>query len=422
MKKICIISDLHLSANPRVWKEANSLAAAGYSVVVQTIWTSAEKRQLDKDFIRQPGLEYKAGVNLIPGEIASWRRFLYRLRGKLAREMQRFFSVSSAWTLGYAPARMIRLAVKEQADLYIAHTEFGIVIGNRLRAKGLNVAFDIEDWYSRDYLVASRPVSLLANAERLALTNGVYCSCPSVAMADGLFQAYKGSRKAAVIYNGFSLAEIAEASEEATPPPTETAASAPSLVWFSQTIGPGRGLETIVETLKQVRTPMELHLIGDCVPGYGAELEKDFPGQAGHRLILHPAVKHAALHPILAGHSIGLAIENDTPDNKDTTVSNKILQYLQAGIKVLATATAGQKEVAEYFPGAVSIVPVGKAEEWARALESLLAAKIDDATLRTTYSLHFSWEAQERHLLTLVANALKENDYAASHRNAASYQ
>jgi glycosyltransferase involved in cell wall biosynthesis len=405
MKKICIISDLHLSANPRVWKEANSLAAAGYDVVIQTTWTSAEKRKLDDDFIQQPGLTYTAGLNLIPGEVSALRRFYYRFRAKLAREMQRFFSVSDPWSLGYAPGRIAKLAIRQQADLYIAHTEFGIVVGNRLRAKGLNVAFDIEDWYSRDYLVASRPVTLLANAERMALTNGVYCTCPSMSMSDGLLKAYEGSRKAEVIYNGFSLSETADLPQTKISSPLTTTRPS-SLVWFSQTIGPGRGLETLVESLRQIRTPLELHLIGDCIPGYDTELEKQLPANSGHRLVLHRAVKHAALPSILAGHSIGLAIENNTPDNKDTTVSNKMLQYLQVGIKVLATATAGQKEVAAFFPDAVSVVPVGKPDDWARAIESLLAASVDPVTLQATFARHFSWEAQEKHLLALVGNAL----------------
>lgn len=407
MKKICIISDLHICTNPRVWKEAHTLAAAGYTVVVQTIWTSAKSRELDDDFIRQTGITYRAGLDLIPGRIASPRRFYYRLRAKLAREMQRLFGFNSDWSLGYAPGRMTNLALREKADLYIAHAEFGMIVGNRLLAKGKNVAFDIEDWYSRDYLIASRPVALLANAERRALTTGVYCTCPSVAMADGLLKTYEGSRKAEVIYNGFPLSETAALSPAPADPSTsEKTDNIPSLVWFSQTIGPGRGLETLIDSLEFVRTPLELHLIGDCQPGYEVELQSRFQTQTGHRLLFHPSVRHITLPSILARHSIGLAIENDTPDNKNTTVSNKILQYLQAGIKVLATATLGQKEVAEFFPGAVCVVPVGKPREWGQALESLLTAEIDPEMLHMTYARHFSWDAQEQRLLAIVGSAL----------------
>jgi glycosyltransferase involved in cell wall biosynthesis len=397
MKKICIVSDLHLSTNPRAWKEANTLAAAGYDVTILTMWTSAEKRERDKAFLHHPALKYKAGLNLIPGEVAPLRRFYYRLRGRLEREAHRLFRTNSPWTLGYGPDRMTKAAVEEKADLYIAHTEYGIVIGNNLLAKGCNVAFDIEDWYSEDYLVPTRPLTLLKAAERSALTDGVYCTCPSRSMSEALQERYPGSRKAEFIYNGFSRSET----------PAVTGSPLQSLIWFSQTIGPGRGLETALEALRLVQTPMELHLVGDCIEGYDEALQAVFPKENGHRLIIHPAVPHAQLAGIIAKHRIGLAVEHNYPGNKDTTVSNKILQYLQAGIQVLATATKGQQEVAAHFPDGARVVPPDDPRAWAAGIESLLRSDFDRERARRVFEQQFAWEAQEKKLLPLVANALK---------------
>lgn len=396
MKRICIVSDLHLSSNPRVWKEANTLATAGYEVSIVTMWTSAAKRDSDKAFIRHPSLTYKPGLNLIPGEIAAWRRLYYRLRGRLEREAHRLFRTNSPWTLGYAPGRMTAKALQENADLYIAHTEYGIIIGNRLLAKGKKVAFDIEDWYSQDYLVPSRPVSLLRSAERKALTHGLYCTCPSAAMSDAMYDTYKGSKKAGIIYNGFPLAET----------PAPSGAVTPSLIWFSQTIGPGRGLETLLEALKLTRTPMELHLVGECVPGYDRVLDSSFPREKGHRLLIHPPVRHADLPETIARHRIGLAIEKIAPESRNKTITNKMLQYLQAGVQVLATATDGQKEVAAHFPANVRLVPPDDPAAWAGSLESLLATHPDRETTCRTFREMFSWEAQEKKLLDLVEKAL----------------
>lgn len=397
MKKICIVSDLHLSSNPRVWKEANTLAAAGYAVTILTLWTSAAKRENDRTFLHHPGLQYKAGLNLIAGEIAAWRRLYYRLRGRLEREAQRLFKTNSPWALGYGPGRITTEALREQADLYIAHTEYGIIIGNRLLEKGRRVAFDIEDWYSRDYLVPSRPVKLLESAEQKALTHGVYVTCPSQAMSAAMQATYKGTKAAEVIYNGFPLAES----------PVVPTATTNSVIWFSQTIGPGRGLETLLEALKLVRTPIEVHLVGECVTGYDNELEAAFPKDKGHQLIIHAPVKHAHLPALIAKHRIGLAIEQREPESRNKTITNKILQYLQAGVQVLATATDGQQEVAESFPDAVRTVPTDDPAAWAAGLESLLSQDFDRETTRCTFEKKFSWEAQEKKLLDLVANALK---------------
>ncbi|HVU98941.1 MAG TPA: glycosyltransferase [Puia sp.] len=401
MKKICIVSDLHLSSNPRVWKEANTLAAAGYDVTILTMWTSAAKRDSDKTLLHHPAIKYKAGLNLIPGEIAPWRRLCYRLRGRLEREAHRLFKTNTPWTLGYAPGRLTALALKEHADLYIAHTEYGIIIGNRLLEKGRRVAFDVEDWYSRDYLVASRPVKLLESAEQKALTHGVYVTCPSRAMSAAMQAIYKGTSAAEVIYNGFPLAESARA--------PQSGPAAPSLIWFSQTIGPGRGLETLLEALKLTRTPLEIHFVGECVTGYDKQLQAAFPEDKGHQLIIHPAVKHTQLPDLIAKHRIGLAIEQSQPESRNKTITNKLLQYLQAGIQVLATITDGQKEVAAQFPGAVQLVPQDDPAAWAAGLESLLTRKVDRESTRRTFDMEFSWEAQEKKLLGLVEKALNQS-------------
>lgn len=399
--RICLITDLHLSSNPRVWKEANALADAGYKVIILTLWTSKEKREKDFLLIQHPNIEYKAAINLIPGEINSIKRFFIRLRSRFAREIKKWLNIDSAWCLGYAPNIMTSAALNEKADLFIAHTEFGVVIGKALILKGQKVAYDIEDWYSHDYLVPERPVALLKSLEKFALENGVYCTCPSKSMAKALMNEYTNSKTVHVLYNGFSLKE--NIAENIIP---ENKAS---LVWFSQTIGSGRGLETIISALHLVKTNVELHLIGECVHGYEEELRKIFPFNNGHQLIIHPAVKHHELVSILAKYKIGLAIENNTPENKNTTVSNKILQYLQAGIKILATDTNGQKEVAAYFKDDILIVSANKPEQWAENIEKLLRSPI----VNRKDQLHkfnelFSWEAQESKLLNLVNSAIND--------------
>src|SRR5689334_18473836 len=106
MKKICLVSNLHLSANPRLWKEANSLAVAGYEVVILTIWTSAEKREQDQSFIHHPNIRYKAAINLIPGEVSSIRRFYRRARRRLSIEIKKRFRIDTSWILDFAPLQM----------------------------------------------------------------------------------------------------------------------------------------------------------------------------------------------------------------------------------------------------------------------------------------------------------------------------
>lgn len=403
MAKICIITNQHLCDNPRVWKEAKCLAHQGYVVTIITTCTSVEKRQQDLDILEESTIEYIAALNLIPGESSWTKRFWHKSSSRIAFEAKLRLGLESPLLLGYAPTLTIGLARKISADLYICHVDQSLYIGKQLIMKGYKVAYDFEDWYSRDYLVRSRPVRLLQQLEQFALLHGIYCTCPSEAMAQALRNAYDSPKKIEVIYNGFSISENDNmASIEYSP-------TNPSLVWFSQTIGPGRGLETLLESLSLLSIPVCLKLIGDCAVDYREYLEQNFPYSKGHQLSIHDRVLHHDLLAIIKNCTIGLAIEDNFPDNKNTTVSNKILQYVQAGVKVLATSTKGQQEIAVYYPKSIKIVEPGNASEWAQGINFLLSiplnTKDDEVNIFNDF---FSWEAQEKKLLRIVEYALSK--------------
>ena len=400
--KICAVSDLHLSTNPRLWKEANSLALAGYKIVIITVWTSSKTREKDLKFINHPNIEYKAGINLIPGEVNPWKRLYYRLRRRLTYELKKYLGIESLWSITYSPRTMLNIVLNENADLYIAHSETGILIGSLLIKKGKKVAFDIEDWYSNDYLVSSRPIKLLKHYEEFSLVKGIYSTCPSQAMANALQEIYSLKKKSVVIYNGFSVNENKTVD-------IESFNLMPSLVWFSQTIGHGRGLESIITALEKLDIPVQLNLIGDCVSEYDKELTAIFPFSLGHQLQIHRAVPHTELITLLPKFDIGLAVENNYPPNKNKTISNKILQYLQAGLKVLATNTDGQIEVANHFPDTIKLIDANNQILWAERLKLLISSPaVNRFAIFAKFNEVFSWEAQEIKLLKLVYKALHE--------------
>jgi glycosyltransferase involved in cell wall biosynthesis len=398
-KHIVVITGQHMTANPRVWKEANSLADKNYKVTILTTWYDKEKLDSDKKLLNG-NINYKAAVNLIKGEGVFNDRVLARVKRKLALVIKRVFKIDSTHLIVYNLSKQVKAAINENADLYIAHQETGLLIGCALIKKGKKVAFDIEDWYSRDYINNMRPVKLLQGAEKVAIEQGVYISCPSFTMADALMKTYQSSTAPSVIYNSFSVSEnkLIEAGNK----------KANSLVWFSQVVGPGRGLETLFKALQLVKTPVELHLIGNMVNGYKEKLMEQL-NQSPHKTIFHDSVHHKLLLPLIAKYNIGLALENNYPDNKDTTISNKILQNIQAGNIVLATNTKGQAEVAELFPDTVVLVEVNDHVKWATAIESLLNRPVQNAdSLMKRFKEILSWEVQEKKLLELVQNALEK--------------
>lgn len=395
--KICLVSDHHLCTNPRLWKEAMTLAANGYMVTIVTIFQNEASLKRDKELLAAlpAGIQYVSAASYIEGQMPAWKKILYKGVAKAAILVKKA-GIDTVYLLSANPNAIYRKALEIDADLYICHIDCSLHVGQKLINTGKRVAFDFEDWYSRDYLVPTRPVALLKQLERYALKYGAYVSCPSHTMADAIYKDY-GIRKPEVIYNGFPSEPLINHAK------TEM----PSLVWFSQTIGPGRGLEKIIDVLEYIQSPASLTLVGDISEKYRSELEALFRQCPQHQLNISPQVKHKDLHGLLCRHTIGLALEDTYPPSRNTTVTNKILQYLQAGLMVLATATEGQKEVAANFEDAVKTVPPDDITAWKGPLEELIKnSAVDKEQIVNTYNRKYSWEAQEATLLKLVAGAL----------------
>ncbi len=394
----------HLCTNPRVFKEATTLAAAGYQVTVLGAWLDGSLKQRDQglalSFPFVPVVDFTEGGP---------RRLAYRLRSKAARLLHRLAHTGTRWQLGYAICEQRREAFAQQADLYIAHSEQAMAVAVDLLRAGRRVSVDMEDWFSEDLLPEARkrrPVRLIRSMEAKLLLGGAYSSCPSRAMSDALAQEY-GCPAPAVIYNSFSWAErksIDGAQKD------RVATRLPSIHWFSQTIGEGRGLEDLFRALAYLKSDVEIHLRGVPAAGFERWLSSLVPERWRKCIFVHDQVPNDELLSRIAEHDIGFAGEMKFCRSRDLTITNKILQYLLGGLAVIASDTAGQREVARLAPGAVSMYPSSDPHDLAKQIDGLIgspdaltAAK--RAALESAKEL-FSWESQQARFLELISRAL----------------
>lgn len=291
-----------------------------------------------------------------------WARL--RLRARLARELYVRARCVISDAFGYGVASMYRHARSTAPDLAVFHSEGGLWAAARLDREGVRVGVDFEDWFSRDLPPESRrdrPTDALAKLEQLALTYP-YVTAASHSMADALANAY-GGRRPAVIYNTFAPG----------PRRTMKAADAPiRLHWFSQTLGPGRGLEFLLEALSGVTGDWHLTLRGDDPTRFGESLIARLPERLRSRVELAPTVPSPLLPAKIAEHDVGLALETVAIPNKDVTVSNKLFQYLSAGLAIIATGTAGHREVLSQAPLSASIVNPDDPDQLRAALQVLV--------------------------------------------------
>lgn len=151
------------------------------------------------------------------------------------------------------------------------------------------------------------------------------------------------------------------------------------LVWFSQKISFGRGLEQLFEALTTLHPSggdgggLIITLIGDMDPEFNEQIiqpflknyqtndlptypPNDLPSYQTMHLSLIEPLSQPDLHAELAKHDIGLALEFDNADlNRQLCLTNKIIAYAQAGLYILATDTPAQQQFMEEHNGCGTI-------------------------------------------------------------------
>ncbi|MBI4783110.1 MAG: glycosyltransferase [Oscillatoriophycideae cyanobacterium NC_groundwater_1537_Pr4_S-0.65um_50_18] len=407
MAKILILIGAHLCTAPRPQKEAAALAAAGHDVTVGGIWFDPALAERDRLLMMNQPWKFSPVLDFRPQyPLQRWR---IRLQARFAREQFQQTGRVSPTLLGYGATAMLKAALSARADLTIVHSEAGLWVGHRLLDYGLRVGVDFEDWFSQDLLPAARatrPIAQLQRLEARLAQDCPYCLTTSNVLAERLAQVYQAPTPT-VIYNVFPHIP--------TPPRPQNAI--PTLHWFSQTIGSGRGLETLFQALPYLTTPVPIHLRGNCSSSTRQWINAQIPTAWRDFLFIHPTVSNAELPARIADHDIGLALELSDPPSRNLTVTNKLFQYLQSGLAMIATDTLGQQEVFAQAPEIGCLIPSNQPLSLAEAIEALVRnpqrLKAAQLCALQAAQTQFGWENQRDRLLTTVERALTTPPYSS---------
>ena len=117
------------------------------------------------------------------------------------------------------------------------------------------------------------------------------------------------------------------------------------LVWFSQNIDTGRGLELVLPFIKKNALDIELHLFGSLKHSF---YEKELKGF--ENITIHAPISQKELHEQMAFYDVGLALDIPVDTNRELAVTNKLLVYLQSGLYILATHTPAQANILQHYP------------------------------------------------------------------------
>lgn len=354
--RITVVTSGQLSTSPRMLKAADALAAEGYEVrVVSTRFmdwaTEADAavratRDWDWDVVDyRPGrpLYWKSGLR---------HRAARALAGRLGPERLPYAWVARAGSRVYD--ELVETIAAAPADLVYGGTTGGIApVAAAARRLGVPYALDLEDLHSAER-PADEPEGELSNAlagqvERRILAGAAFRTAGSAAIAGAYRQRH--GLDFLPVSNTFPLPE--------DPHISPSRAGELWLVWFSQTIGPGRGLEQAVRALGEAGLAGGIHLIGRPAAGYAETLTALAAAVAPRIEVTEcPPMPPDAVLDACRGFDVGLGLEPGFSPANALALSNKVLTYPLAGLAVALTATPGQAEFAgDLGEGALTVAP-----------------------------------------------------------------
>jgi len=398
MSRILIISSGSPCRNPRPLKEAETLGRAAHDVTLLSVSESPALDAMERELLKGASFRQESVENSVGG----FARTFQRMRQRIARQMTSA-GFPSLHALGHVD-HLRRRAIDLPADLTIVHNEIPFWIGCDLLDRGRRVAADFEDWHSEDLLPdarRSRPLEPLRKLERRLLLESSYTSTTSAALSAALASRH-GAPAPHVLTNSFPLQSDPRSGPPATPP---------VFFWFSQTLGPGRGLESFCDAWIRTKQPSRLALVGAPTGNFDRQLRARLPAEFAERVSFFPLVPPDRLPTLIAQYDIGLALEESRIVNRDLTITNKILQYFNAGLAVVATPTAGQSEVLANAPGAGRLIdfassPAGAAAALDLFLGDSAAVATAQREARAAAEKIYCWEREGPRLVALVAKAL----------------
>ena len=335
-KHVLLLTTTNLACNPRCLKEVKLLLSRNATVSVVAFnlhnWTANNEMEINIEL---------SDVNFYYLETTSrlffpW--FISSILERAGRGIISFFP-NNLFLANIVVSRRCWILMqwlkqyKIKPDMVIAHNPGTFYPAYQFTKKNnIPFAIDIEDYHPGENLHVSEKKSVTLLMKQL-IPEAVYTSFASPLIKLFAEKLAGATGKYIVINNLFSKDEFIE------PVLNTNDTTKIKLVWFSQYIDYGRGLENILPVLDKVQDDFELTLIGNMRSVFFDNELKD-----RNYICCKDSMPHTILQKELSKYDIGLAIEDGTVDsNRDICLTNKIWSYFQSGLFIIASDTKAQK-------------------------------------------------------------------------------
>ena len=399
----------HLSTTPRLLKVADSLADAGYNVRVVsagfTDWARAADDRLAKHRPwRWTMVEHSRDhAPLVHAKTGARRH--------LARTVARASGVTSApwWATTRALSRvhdeLVARGLQEPCDFVYGGSLGGIAVAAEIAARaGVPFAVDLEDLHTAESVAADAALQHGLARRMLArvLPRATFVTTSSECIAER-YAAEFGVRPA-VVHNVFPIPDH--------PPDLTPHDGALRLYWFSQTIGPARGIEDMIAAVAAARIPAEITLRGRSAGSFVDAMRGAAAAVPGLTLRVEPPADPDRMIELCRAHDVGFASEHEAIENRQICLTNKVFTYLAAGVAIAMSDTRAQRHLAAELDAAAFLYRPGEIEPLAAWLAQLstdrtrLRRSREAAWQQAVRRWNWHHEAEEGQLLSLVARAV----------------
>lgn len=374
--KVCILSSVHPCFDVRIFhKEAKSLAEAGYQVTLVAV---ADFREMMADGIRILGLP--------------------RCRTRALRPLNSY--------------RILRIALREGADLYHFHDPELLPVGCIIRAlTGKPIIYDVHENYPQDILTKEWIPKALRKAISEAFRvfeDAVVRFVDGVVVVNALLADRFSGKSRVVKVSNYSRIEqfgaLAPRGEQ------DEASMKPYLVYVGR-ISDDRGIVECLQALRSLRKARaELVCAGSIGHVTSQELRTLLRGsQSSAPFRYLGLLPYDDIPPLLKTAVAGLLCFQPTPNNLLGT-PNKLFEYMSAGIPVIASDFPFIRQVVSEADCGLLVKP-DDVREIAQAMAHLLdnpqdASRMGRNGLRAVRA-HYNWQVEETKLLSLYRTLLE---------------
>jgi len=385
-------------------KEAETLHKLGYNVKVICCFYQQWAQKTDEALTgKYPGMYiYCGGDPVIQKATYLKTRIRQKLSTLLFKYTRHFDIPENAISRTHTEA--LSIAKKIKTDLYIAHN-LGALPAAIQAAKHYNVkvGYDAEDLHSGQFASThNESYKLNKYIEEKYFPHVDYFTAASPLIAEFYQREYR-YLKPVVINNVFPKTALNISPNYKGNEPLK-------LFWFSQTVGPERGLEDVIKAMATTKGSVQLHLLGNYSENHRSALLNlaNTLKLNTDQLQFYEPIGADEIFDFAGRFDIGMATETGVPLNRDICLTNKIFTYIQCGLAIIASDTQAQTLFMEQYPDTGKLYQKSNLQSLTDCISFYL--QNPDALYKIRLQNHqlgqtvLNWETESLVFLNLVEN------------------